>query len=110
MVALGVDHDNRQANRMSLSHLSTLLPVTVAVDPLDAVLALEEAGARPALDTGELEVTADIREVEEDEIREAEEDESGTLRFRGIVQRNLHRYRGQNLAHYTIIRQKSCLK
>ena len=87
---------------MSVSHLSTLLPVTVAVDPLDAVLALEEAGARPALDTGELEVTADIREVEEDE--------SGTLRFRGIVQRNLHRYRGQNLAHYTIFRQKSCLK
>ena len=102
MVALGGDHDNRQANRMAVSHLSTLLPVTVAVDPLDAVLALEEAGARPALDTGELEVTADIREVEEDE--------SGTLRFRGIVQRNLHRYRGKNLAHYTIIRQKSCLK
>ena len=59
----------------------------MAVDPLEAVLALEEAGAWPALDTGELEVTADIREVEEDEIREVEEDESGTLRFRGIVYR-----------------------
>jgi len=63
----------------------------VAVDPLDAVLALEEAGARPALDTGELEVTADIREAEDDEIREVEvireveEDEGWILRFRGIV-------------------------
>ena len=41
--------------------------------PLEAVLALVETGARPALETGELEVTADIW------AREG--------RFRGIVQK-----------------------
>ena len=44
-----------------------------AAVPLEAVLALVETGARPALETGELEVTADIW------AREG--------RFRGIVQK-----------------------
>ena len=70
--------------RCSFTHLSTLLPE--AVVPLEAVLALVETGARPALETGELEVTADIW------AREG--------RFRGIMQ-NWRSYRGENLAHYT---------
>lgn len=44
-----------------------------AAVPLEAVLALVETGARPALETGELEVTADIW------AREG--------RFRGIMKR-----------------------
>ena len=54
-----------------ITDLSTLLPE--ADVPLVAVLALVDTGARPALETGELEVTADIW------AREG--------RFRGIMKR-----------------------
>ena len=68
---------------MTESHLSTLLPVTAAVVPAGAEMV--ELGA---VDTGELEVTADIWAVEE----------SWSEASRGIGERNLWSL-DQNKAH-----------
>ena len=74
----------REAERLvTESHLSTLLPVTAAVVPAGAELV--ELGA---VDTGELEVTADIWAVEE----------SWSEASRGIGERNLWSL-DQNKAH-----------